>query len=372
VTLILTLVIGLLVAFANGANDNFKGVATLFGSGSTSYRTALAWASATTALGSLAALMLAQGLITAFEGRGLVPASVVADAGFPLAVAFAAGGTVLAATRFGFPISTTHALIGGMVGAGLVRSAAGIDLGALGGGLLLPLLTSPLIALLLALLVYPITRRLRERLRVTPQTCVCVGSEVVAVLDGRLSASQVLASGRLPSLTVADQIRCDVSYEGRMIGLSANALVTGAHFLSSGAVSFARGVNDTPKIAALLLAGSLLPPEGAVVLVGAAILVGGLVYAKRVAETMSHGITDLSPGQGLTANLVTAALVIGASRLGMPVSTTHVSCGALFGIGASSGRAHWKTIAQIGLAWLITLPVAAAIGAAFAWLVPLR
>ena len=95
-------------------------------------------------------------------------------------------------------------------------------------------------------------------------------------------------------------------------------------------------------------------------------------YAKRVAETMSHGITDLSPGQGLTANLVTAALVIGASRLGMPVSTTHVSCGALFGIGASSGRAHWRTIAQIGLAWLITLPVAAALGAAFAWLAPLQ
>jgi len=131
-------------------------------------------------------------------------------------------------------------------------------------------------------------------------------------------------------------------------------------------VSFARGVNDTPKIAALLLAGSLLPPTGAVVLVGVAILAGGLVYARRVAETMAHGITEMSPGQGLSANLVTAALVIGASRLGMPVSTTHVSCGALFGIGASSGRAHWKKIGQIGLAWIVTLPVAAALGAAFA------
>jgi PiT family inorganic phosphate transporter len=369
--LTLTLLIGLLVAFANGANDNFKGVATLFGSGTTSYRRALLWAAATTALGSLAALLLARELITAFEGRGLVPDSVVADAGFPLAVGFAAGVTVLAATRFGFPVSTTHALIGGLAGAGLVRSAEGIDLGALGSGFLLPLLASPLIALLLALLVYPVAWRLRERLGVTPRTCVCVGGEVVAVLDGRLSAAQAFATGRVTRVTVADQVRCDVEYEGRMVGVSANALVAGAHFVSAGAVSFARGVNDTPKIAALLLAGSLLPPAGAVTLVGAAILVGGLVYAKRVAETMAHGITEMSPGQGLTANLVTAALVIGAARLGMPVSTTHVSCGALFGIGASSGRARWKTIAQIGLAWVITLPVAAALGAGFALLSPI-
>jgi len=371
VALALTLLIGLLVAFANGANDNFKGVATLFGSGTTGYRRALLWASLTTALGSFAALLLARGLLAAFKGKGLVPESVVADAGFPLAVAFAAGATVLAATRFGFPISTTHALIGGLVGAGLVRSPVGIDPGALGGGFLLPLLTSPIIAVALALALYPLAWRLRERLGVAPQTCVCVGSEVIAVLDGRLSTGQALASGRLPTVTVADQIRCDVTYEGRMVGVSANSLVTGAHFLSAGAVSFARGVNDTPKIAALLLAGSLLPPTAAVVLVGVAILVGGLVYARRVAETMAHGITEMSPGQGLTANLVTAALVIGASRLGMPVSTTHVSCGALFGIGASSGRAHWKTIGQIGLAWVVTLPVAAALGAAFAALSPL-
>jgi len=310
--------------------------------------------------------MLARGLLSAFRGRGLVPDSVIADPGFPLAVAFAAGATVLAATRFGFPISTTHALIGGLVGAGAVRSAEGIDLTALGGGFVLPLLVSPVMAVGLALGVYPLAWRLRERVGITPRTCVCVGTEVVAVLDGRLDAAQVLASGRLPSVTAADEVRCEATYEGRMVGVSAETAVTSAHFLSAGAVSFARGVNDTPKIAALLLAASALPPNAAVGLVGAAMLAGGLVYARRVAQTMSHRITDMSPGQGLTANLVTSALVIGASRLGLPVSTTHVSCGALFGIGAVTGRAHWRTIAQIGLAWVITLPVAAALGAAFA------
>jgi PiT family inorganic phosphate transporter len=82
---------------------------------------------------------------------------------------------------------------------------------------------------------------------------------------------------------------------------------------------------------------------------------------------MSHRITAMNHGQGFTANLVTSVIVIGASRLGMPVSTTHVSCGALFGIGAVAGRAHWQTIGKIFAAWVTTLPLGAALGAASFW-----
>jgi PiT family inorganic phosphate transporter len=71
----------------------------------------------------------------------------------------------------------------------------------------------------------------------------------------------------------------------------------------------------------------------------------------------------ISSGQGLTANLVTAVLVIWASRWGLPVSTTHVSCGALFGIGAVAGQARWKAIGSIALAWVTTLPIAAGLAA---------
>ncbi len=92
---------------------------------------------------------------------------------------------------------------------------------------------------------------------------------------------------------------------------------------------------------------------------------GGLIGARRVAETMSHRVTEMNPGQGFAANFVTAGLVIGASGLGLPVSTTHVSCGTLFGIGAVTRQAHWKTIATILLAWVTTLPLAGALGAAF-------
>ena len=94
-------------------------------------------------------------------------------------------------------------------------------------------------------------------------------------------------------------------------------------------------------------------------LVGLVIAVGGLISAKRVALTMSKRITTLNHGQGFTANLVTGLIVIGASRLGLPVSTTHVSCRSLFGIGAVTGGARKKMIATILLAWAVTLPTAA-------------
>src|SRR5262249_30716121 len=91
--------------------------------------------------------------------------------------------------------------------------------------------------------------------------------------------------------------------------------------------------------------------------------IGGLVNARKIAETMSKKITAMNPGQGFTANLVTAVLVTSASRLGLPVSTTHVSCGSLFGIGVVNRKAQVKTILGILLAWVTTLPVAAALAA---------
>jgi PiT family inorganic phosphate transporter len=94
-----------------------------------------------------------------------------------------------------------------------------------------------------------------------------------------------------------------------------------------------------------------------------AIAVGGALAAGRVAQTLSFGITPLNHGQGFTANVVTAVLVMLASPLGLPVSTTHVSCGALFGIGAATGEARSKAIAQVLAAWVTTLPVAAALSA---------
>ena len=130
---LLAIALGVIVlAYANGANDNFKGVATLFGSGTASYRTALAWATVTTLAGSLCALLLAQGLVDTFKGKGLVPDAVTTQGRFLLAVSLAGAGTVLLATRVGMPVSTTHALTGGLVGAGLLAADGDVRFAALG------------------------------------------------------------------------------------------------------------------------------------------------------------------------------------------------------------------------------------------------
>ena len=135
------------LAFTNGANDNFKGVASLYGSRTCSYRLALGWATATTFAGSIAALFLAEALLRKFSGRGLVPDDLAASPLFVLAVGCGAGATVLLASRLGFPVSTTHALTGALLGAGLVATGgAGVHFAALGQGFLLPLLVSPLLA----------------------------------------------------------------------------------------------------------------------------------------------------------------------------------------------------------------------------------
>lgn len=248
--------IGLLLAYANGANDNFKGVATLFGSGTSSYRRALLWASVTTAFGSITALVLARGLLAAFSGKGLVPPEVVSDPVFPAAVALAAGATVLLATRFGFPISTTHALIGALVGAGLVSSDAGVNGAKLARGFAVPLLTSPFLAILLAGVLYPPLRRTRKALGISHETCVCVGQEVVGVVPGMPGSAQALSAVSLPTVMVGSEPTCQVRYRGQLMGFSARRVLDAAHYLSGGAVSFARGLNDTPKIAALLLVGT--------------------------------------------------------------------------------------------------------------------
>src|SRR5215210_7602572 len=93
----------LFLAYSNGANDNFKGVATLFGSGTASYRAALAWATVTTLAGSLLALYLAGGLVDSFKGKGLVPDEVIRQPAFLLAVSLGAALTVLVATCTGMP-----------------------------------------------------------------------------------------------------------------------------------------------------------------------------------------------------------------------------------------------------------------------------
>jgi len=295
------------VAYANGANANFKGVASLFGSGTTSYRTAVNWAALTTAAGCVAAMFLAAGLLKTFSGKGLVPDALIVQPLFLLSVAAAAGVTGLLATRFGFPVSTTHLLTGALLGAGWI--AGEVNAAKLWESFLKPLLLSPVLALVVGAVIYLVLKTLR----LAP--------------DHRTRTLDAL------------------------------------HFMSAGAVCFARGVNDTPKMAALLLGVGWLHGSAGMILIALAMAAGGLISAKQVAETLAHKITDMNPGQGFAANLATALLVTTASIHGLPVSTTHVSVGALLGIGITTRQAKWPTVIPVLAAWVITLPLSALVAA---------
>jgi len=356
------------LAYSNGANDNFKGVASLFGSRTCSYRTAISWATLTTFAGSIASIFLAQTLLKKFSGKGIVPDQFAGSEYFVLAVAIGAGATVILATLLGFPISTTHALTGAIVGSGLVAVGPAVNFAALGKGFVLPLLLSPALAILIASILYLGFRAIRIGTGVSKEWCICLGTEerVIAVPEPSALAFRHVSAPL--SLTIDEQENCRERYAGSFLGFGAQQLMDSGHFLSAGTVSFARGLNDTPKIVALLLLWKALDVRWGFAAVALAMAIGGLLNARKVAEIMSRKITALNHGQGFTANLTTAGLVVAASVYGLPVSTTHVSVGSLFGIGLTTGKANPRVVGTIVLSWLITLPCAAFLAAATYWI----
>lgn len=354
--LILLFIGALFLAYSNGANDNFKGVATLFGSGTTNYKAAINWATITTFLGSVAAIFLADVLVKNFSGKGLVPDELILAPEFAVSIAIGAALTVFGATRIGMPISTTHSLVGGLFGAGVVAVGYEFNFDKLINAFAFPLLVSPLMAAIVSLAVYVVFRWLRRQTNVRRDTQVEFGNPSVG---SPRSMNMDVHRGQGSSGAIR--------YSGTLLGVSAQRILDVAHFISSGIVSFARGLNDTPKIVGLLLVVQALDIRIGLTLLGVAIGLGGLINAKKVGKTVSKKITPMNSGQGFTANLVTGLLVTTASLHGMPVSTTHVSVGSIFGIGTATRKADLKVVRNILLSWLFTLPVAAILSATIYW-----
>lgn len=344
----------LLLAFTNGANDNFKGVATLWGTGRYRYRTVLLWGTLATFAGAVLGGTLASGLVTVFNGSQFLGRAARVDGVFLAAVALGAAATVLLATRLGTPISTTHALAGSLVGAGVLAAGFGeVKWVAVVTTIALPLLLSPALAMGLTLTIYPpLAGWLRSR------SCVCV-TEPAPVLLGPGETAKA-ARGFLPSLRVAHRSDCQRGDERTRWNTEEIA-----HWGSSGLISFSRGLNDTPKMAALVLSAHVLAPATSYFLLAAAMALGGLVAA-RVARTMSHRVTRIEPVPGVTANLAAGVLVGAASTWGLPVSTTHVTMGGIFGVGVRRrAQTNWALVRQIVLAWGLTLPLGLACGVGF-------
>jgi PiT family inorganic phosphate transporter len=176
---IVIIVFAVALAFANGANDNSKGVATLIGGGLLSGKKAILYAGAATLLGSVAAIWFGAELASKFKGKGIVDAAILGSTLFPLCVGIAASLTVLLATRIGMPISTTHAMVGAIIGIGV--AGHGLNWGAMWSKFFYPLLAAPLTAVAVAAGVYLIFRWIRVGMGITDQTCLCIGEAMLPV-----------------------------------------------------------------------------------------------------------------------------------------------------------------------------------------------
>ena len=347
-------VITLALAFANGANDVSKGIATLVGSGVSNYRRAVIWGALCTVAGSVVAGFLTQALVATFNGKGLLAQPQTSHA-FMLAVACGAVGWLIVATRTGLPVSTTHSLAGALLGTALVAvGTGGIAWKAVASNVALPLLLSPAIALLLLIAILPLLRPFIARFT---RYCVCVEAAESALVtpDGMILRESI------PSVQAGPAATCTTA-------VARFGAVDSLHWISSGAASFFRGVNDAPKILAVgIAAGTLvgLTNIDLYVLVAGAMGAGSLIAGFRVTRTLAEKVTPIEPGNGFAANLVTAFLVAIASRFALPVSTTHVSTGAIVGVGLSRGGGdlRWKTVGEMLLAWVVTLPASGALAA---------
>lgn len=361
---VLTFALILVLSFANGTNDVSKAIATLVGSGITNYRTAITWGTLWTMLGAAASAFVATAIVKTFSTGFIRPDLAIPSA---LAPAVLSGAVlwVLFASRTGLPVSTTHALTGSLVGAGLLAfGSEGMIWETVSKKIALPLLLSPFLSFGVSLLFHPLLRMIANRWE---GLCVCImpSHRALVTIDAQGSTRtlyQVSGIGH-PIASVPSQ--CNrAGLSGPTFGLDS------IHWLSSGLTSLARGTNDAPKIAAMLLLGSLHAawPSASIQLlsfagVTIAMGVGSYFGGQRVTEVLAERVTRMNHAEGLSANLTTSSLVLLSGFLGLPVSTTHLSSSAIIGIGLLKGRnaLHWATVRDMLLAWLVTVPTAASL-----------
>jgi phosphate/sulfate permease len=265
-----------------------------------------------TLAGAGVSTIVATGLVATFT-KGLIAGSTFLTVQFALAAIVGAIAWVYFATRMALPVSTTHAITGSVVLTGIIAFGAHQVLwNNLVTKIVVPLLLSPVIALMVGLVLFWCIRLLLSRVN----------------LDW-------------------------------------------AHWVSSGIASFTRGLNDAPKIVALgtaffLIGGKLdKTPLWLFFVVALAMGLGSVLGGLKVTQTLAERVTKMDHHEGFAANLTTALLVGLSSPLSLPVSTTHVSSCAIIGIGAHKGlkNIRWRTVWEMVLAWIVTLPAAGIFGA---------
>ena len=303
--------------FTNGFHDTANAMATTISTGALKPKIAVAMSAALNLVGAFLSVEVAK----------TISSGIVTESGITPEVIFAAlVGAILwnlLTWLIGLPSSSSHALMGGLIGATVASvGISGVNGGTVVTKVLIPAIAAPLVAGIAAFLATRLTYRI-----------------------GRNTDPKATAKG----------------YRAGQIA-------------SAGLVSLAHGTNDAQKtmgiITLALVAGGALapgsnPPMWVIVSAGLAIALGTYLGGWRIIRTMGKGLTDLQPQQGFAAQTSAASVILASSNLGFSLSTTHSCSGAVMGagLGRKGGVVRWSTATRMFIAWGLTLPAAGLVAA---------
>lgn len=400
--IVLAVVFGLFMAWGIGANDVANAMATSVGSKAITIKQAIIIA----AIFEMAGAYLAGGEVTKTIRKGMLDADMIT--GSPdlviygmLAALLAAGTWLLMASRMGWPVSTTHSIVGAIVG----FAAVGIGFDAVNWGkigtIVMSWVVSPVLAGSIAYVLFMSVQRLildRDdpllyAKRYVPFYIFLVGFIVtlVTLFKGLkhvgLEMSQPESFGiafvvgsliAIGGVFAIKKIKIDPKEDKDFHFTNVEKVFGILMMVTACAMAFAHGSNDVanavgPMAAVISISESgvvgqksVLPPW--VLFVGGiGIVVGLMMYGRRVIETVGKGITELTPSRGFAATLAAAATVVLASGTGLPISTTHTLVGAVLGVGIARGigAVNLRVVRTIFMSWIITLPVGAILSIVF-------
>ncbi|SMP66205.1 inorganic phosphate transporter [Desulfonatronum lacustre] len=391
IVLILAVVGGLLMAFSIGANDAANAMASSVGSRAITVKQAVLIAST---LAFAGAVFLGAN-VAATISRGIINPEMIPDQNIlmlgMLAALLSAGLWVLLATLFGFPVSTTHSIVGSILGFGFVAGGPEVVRWGTMVGIVLSWIISPFFGALLAYLVFSHIRKkvlsardfVRNAKLWAPfwlaMTVVLVmtsfllkmpmgkalGISVYAIFGFACVVAAVvwgvgyLVVGRLLHGVEQGPESMEELFRRMQIGMACYMA------LSLGANDVANAIGPVAAIWVIARTGGLAAtaevPLWLLLFGGMGIAVGVMVLGKRVMSTVGERITLLTNTRGFSVGFGAATTVLMASNLGMPVSTTHATVGGVVGVGLARGFAavDFRVLGKIVMYWLLTVPIAA-------------
>jgi PiT family inorganic phosphate transporter len=372
----LAVLFGLYMTWGVGANDVANAMGTSVGSGAITVKKAIIIA----AIFEFAGAFLAGGHVTGTIRKGILDASLIDSPEVlvygMLSALLAAGVWLMVASYFGWPVSTTHTIVGSIIGFGVVGVGVDAVEWVAVGGIVASWVVSPILGATLAFILAQSIRVLvldtdnpfANAQRWGPMYVFLMGVLIALVtffkglthLNLELTTIQTFGIALLVGVIVAFIgkaliMRVEVDPEAtRDFHYAAVEKVFAplCVFTATG-MAFAHGSNDV---------ANGIGPLAAVV----STVQTGLVHY-RVMRTIGTKITELTPSRGFCAELAAASTVVIASRLGLPVSTTHIIVGAVLGVGFARGIAaiDLRVVLSIVTSWLVTLPIGAALAAFF-------